>query len=224
MTVSTNADDHTTSRSPHRRPCGRFRAFRNALEARGRWVLTASVALVAPLWAVQILDTLLFSTRLARFGIKPRDLDGAWGIAVAPLLHANLPHLATNTMALLLLGGLVAVIGRREWLTVTALGWLGSGLGVWALGRPAIHIGASGLVFAFLGFLLLRGWYQRSAGSIVLSLGVYWAFGEALRDTLPFTTDNPSISWEAHLFGLLCGAAAAALLRTRVSTAVRPAS
>ncbi|MBV1858210.1 MAG: rhomboid family intramembrane serine protease [Nannocystaceae bacterium] len=189
-----------------------LRELREAAASRGTWVVATSLALLIPMWVVGLLDAVLNSGRLARFGIQPRDLDGAWGILLAPLLHANLSHLVANTVALLLLGGLVATLGRREWLTVTAVGWLGSGVGVWVLGRPASHIGASGLAFAFLGFLLLRGWYQRSAGSVVLSLGVYWLFGEALRDTLPFTTD-PGISWEGHLFGLLSGVGAAALLR-----------
>ena len=189
-----------------------LRSILKASKTRGRRALFFSMALLTPMWLVHALDAALLPGTLARYGLRPRDLDAGWGILAAPLLHANLPHLAANSLGLFLLGGLVAAVGRREWVLVTALGWLGGGLGVWILGRPAVHIGASGLVYAFLGFLLLRGWYQRNLGSIALSATIYWAFGEALTGMIPFTTD-PAISWEGHLFGFISGVAAAALLR-----------
>lgn len=200
----------------------RVRSLLESMKSSARRALACSAALILPLWLIHAIDAALIPGTLARFGLRPRNLDAVWGLVAAPLLHINLAHLAANTVGLLLLGSLVAALGRREWLTVTTLGWLGGGLGVWILGRPAIHIGASGLVYAFLGFLLLRGWYERSLGSIALSLFVYWAFGAALQGMLPFATDS-TISWEGHLFGFLAGVGAAALLQRQENPVKKPA-
>lgn len=83
------------------------------LKGRARWVSTAVVALVAPMWVAEFVDSVLFVGGLDRFGVRPRHLDGAWGILFAPLLHDGVEHLAANTVGLALLGGLVAAIGRR---------------------------------------------------------------------------------------------------------------
>ena len=69
---------------------------------------------------------------------------------------------------------------------------------MWLLGRPGIHIGASGVVFAYLGFLLLRGCYERSFGSVVLSLGVFSIFGGTLWGMVPISAGE-RVSWEGHL-------------------------
>lgn len=191
-----------------------MRAMFERLKGRARWVFAAVVALVAPMWVAEFVDNVLFVGGLDRFGVRPRHLDGAWGILFAPLLHSGVEHLAANTVGLVLLGGLVAAIGRRQWVLATALGWIGSGVGVWLLGRPGIHIGASGLVFAYLGFLLLRGWYERSFGSVVFSLGVFSIFGGTLWGMVPIAAGE-GVSWEGHLFGFLSGVAVAALLRRR---------
>ena len=144
---------------------------------------------------------------LLKFGIIPRTTDGLIGILVAPFLHANLNHLVANTVPFLLFGWLVMLRDRRHFAVVTLLAMLGSGLLSWTLGAPnSIHIGASGVVFGYFGFLLLAGWYARSAGSIAISLlvGVLW--GGTVLGVLPGT---PGISWQGHLGGFLGGVLAA---------------
>jgi len=191
-----------------------MRAMFERLKAKARWVVAAVVALVAPMWAAEFVDSVLFVGGLDRFGVRPRHLDGAWGVLFAPLLHGGVDHLGANTVGLVLLGGFVAAIGRRQWMLATALGWVGSGVGIWLFGSSGTHIGASGVVFAYLGFLLLRGWYERSLGSVVVSLGVFSIFGGTLWGMVPIVAGE-GVSWEGHLFGFLSGAAAAALLRRR---------
>ncbi|MEM6992229.1 MAG: rhomboid family intramembrane serine protease [Myxococcota bacterium] len=161
------------------------------------------------LWGIEIVDAVVFGGGLDAYGVVPRTITGLTGIAAAPFLHGDFAHLASNTIGILLLGGLTLAIGRREFALVTLTGIVIGGLGTWVFGRPAVHIGASGVVFAYLGFLLLRGWYDRRPGPIVLSLLVAWFQGSLLLGMIPGVTPA-NISWEGHLFGFLAGALVAA--------------
>jgi membrane associated rhomboid family serine protease len=87
-----------------------------------------------------------------------------------------------------------------------------SGLGVWLFGASGVHVGASGLIFGYLGFLLLRGYFERNFPSILLSLIVGFLYGGAIWGVLP---TQPGISWEGHLFGFIGGVLAARLLARR---------
>ena len=140
-------------------------------------------------------------------------MQGLWGIAAAPFLHANLEHLLSNTVPLLVLGWLVMLRDARHFWPVTIIAALGAGLTAWTFGAPgSVHIGASGVVFGYLGFLLLAGWFARSVGSILLSLGVAAAWGGLVFGVLP---GQPGISWQAHLGGFIGGVLAAKWLALR---------
>ena len=165
---------------------------------------------VVVLWLVEVVDLLFFGGSLDSLGIQPRSLDGLAGIALAPFLHGGLAHLAANTAPFVVLAWLVML--RETWhlAAVSAIVVVVGGLGVWLLGRPAsVHIGASGLVFGLLGYLLLAGWFERRVGTILLSLLVLVTYGGLLVGVLPVEV---GVSWEAHLFGFLAGALAARLL------------
>lgn len=165
--------------------------------------------LVAALWLIEIADRLLFSDALERHGIAPRRLDGLEGILLAPLLHDDFGHLLANTIPLLVLGGLVMVYGLNRFVAATAVIVLGAGTAMWLLARSGNHVGASVLVFGYLGFLLGTGYFRRSIGSIALAVVVGLTYGGLLWGVLPTT---PGVSWEGHLFGFLAGVAAAALV------------
>lgn len=121
-------------------------------------------------WVTFVVNTMLGGA-LNQFGIIPRTTDGLRGILFAPFLHGNLNHLIANTMPFLALGWMVMLRDARHFLPVTLFSMLGAGLMAWTLGSPgSVHIGASGVVFGYLGFLLLAGVYTRSFWSIVLSL------------------------------------------------------
>lgn len=161
------------------------------------------------LWVLEIVDLLLRGA-LDRLGIRPRQLAGLPGILLAPLLHGNLGHLAANTGPLAILGTLILLDGRSSWLVVTATAWLVSGLGVWLLGRPRTnHLGASGVVFGYLGFLLLRGYFVQSPVAVGIALLVGFLYGGALWGLLPLRQGR---SWTGHAFGFLGGAIAARYL------------
>jgi len=181
-------------------------------EIRGIFGLMAMF--IAALWVIEFVDVSIFHGGLDRLGILPRTGSGLLGILAAPFLHGGWDHLAGNTIGILLLGGLTMAIGRREFITVTLAGALVGGLGTWLFGRYSVHIGASGLVFAYLGYLLLRGWYDRRFGSIALALGVGWFYGGMVFGMIPGITPS-HISWEGHLFGFIGGVVAARLLRQR---------
>src|SRR4029079_17816529 len=119
-------------------------------------------SLLATLWLIYLTDALLFRDSLAQHGIVPRTLRGLPGILFAPFLHASLSHLATNSLGILFLGGILILQSESTFWTVTFLGALSSGLGTWIIGRGnSVHLGASGIIFAYFGFLLANGIFQR---------------------------------------------------------------
>ncbi|MEM7156122.1 MAG: rhomboid family intramembrane serine protease [Myxococcota bacterium] len=170
--------------------------------------------LLAILWGLEAFDTFVMRGSLDAFGIAPRTTSGLFGVLAAPFLHGDWGHLSSNTVGLLILGGLTMAIGRREFIVVGLAGLLVGGLGTWVFGRPAMHIGASGVVFAYLGYLVLRGWYDRSLGSVLLAGGVAWVYGSMIFGMLPGFAPA-FISWECHLFGFIGGVLAARLLHQR---------
>lgn len=140
--------------------------------------------------------------------VVPRRLDGLVGVLGAPLVHGSFAHLAANTLPLLVLGGMVAVRGAVYYVTTTlAIAVLG-GLGLWLLGRSAAHAGASGVIFGYFGFLVGRGYYERSLPSVAVAVLVAVVYGGMIGGVLP---RDDRVSWEAHLFGLLAGGVCARL-------------
>jgi membrane associated rhomboid family serine protease len=166
--------------------------------------------LVAIMWVAEILDQWVLGQQLDRFGIIPRTLIGLRGIPLAPFLHGNFAHLAGNTLPFLVLGWLIMLRDTQDFLRVTLVVGLASGLGTWLFGSPGSHIGASGVIFGYLGYLLLRGFFERRLGSISLSLLVGTLYGSMIWGILPL---QQGVSWEGHLFGFLGGVLAARLLR-----------
>jgi membrane associated rhomboid family serine protease len=144
---------------------------------------------------------------LMQYGVIPRTLTGLRGILFAPFLHANMQHLIANTIPFLAMGWLVMLRDARHFLPVTIFAMLGSGLMAWLLGAPgSVHIGASGVVFGYFGFLLLGGWYARSFMSISLSILVAVLWGGLVLGIAP---GQVGISWQSHLGGFIAGVLAA---------------
>ena len=121
---------------------------------------------------IQLVNSAMASSRLdARFGIVPRTWDGLIGVLTAPLLHLNWAHLLSNLLPLLIFGFLIMLGTARQFVAVTALVWLVSGLGVWLFGPgDSATIGASGLVFGWLAYLVVRGVFNRSPWQIVVGV------------------------------------------------------
>jgi membrane associated rhomboid family serine protease len=168
---------------------------------------------VGVLWAVQAANWASGYRLNAAFGLIPREVSGLDGIAGMPLLHGSFGHLMSNTPPLLVMGALLAATATRALIAVNAVIVGAGGALVWLFGSTAIHIGASGLVFGWLGFLVARGLVDRSPVTLGAAALVGGLYGALLWGVLP---GRSGVSWEAHLFGMLAGAAAAVLIRTHV--------
>lgn len=145
------------------------------------------------------------------FGLVPRQSYGLDGIVAMPLLHGSFEHLLANTVPLAAMGALLAA--TRALVAVNAVIVGLGGLLVWLFGGAAIHVGASGLVFGWFGFLVARGLVDRSLVTLGVALVVGFVYGSILWGVLP---TQEGVSWEAHLFGALAGVAAALVIRTHV--------
>lgn len=174
---------------------------------------------VTLMWLLEIVD-LFLGGRLDYYGIRPLSIIGLRGILLAPFLHGGFGHLIANTIPFLTLGWLIMLRQTSDFFTVTIITMLVSGLGVWLL-APAnsIHIGASGLIFGYFGFLLLRGYFERSFAAILFSLIVGLLYGGMIWGVLPL---QDGISWQGHLFGFVAGAFAARLVAKRRSSLTLP--
>lgn len=168
------------------------------------------VGLLAIMWAVEVVDFVLPMVQLDEFGIHPRTERGLLGILLSPFLHAGFGHLISNSIPFLLLGGLMMTGGRRQFVLLSLWVTIIGGGGVWLLGGGrTVHLGASLLIFGYLGFLLSRGIAARSIGGVLVSLGLLFGYGGMLYGVLP---GQPGISWLGHLCGFLAGIAGAFLL------------
>ncbi len=179
------------------------------------------IILTAAMWLIEIADTFIFDHGLDRQGIVPRTWSGLDGILWAPFLHGGFGHLLANTLPFVVLALFVASDGLRRWAVVTVFIMVVGGLATWLLARSAIHVGASGLIFGYVGFLLVAGFVEKSARGITLAIAVGVLFGGmVLRGITPVSS---WVSWESHLFGLAAGILAAFVLATpeseRVGTA-----
>jgi membrane associated rhomboid family serine protease len=166
----------------------------------------------AVLYVTELVDAFT-GQRLNDDGIHPRDPEGLLGVIWSPLLHANWDHLIANTLPFLIFGFLAMAVGLGRWLAVTAIIWVVGGLGVWLVGPTGSStIGASGVIFGWLTFLLARGFFNRSGKQILLALVLLFLWGGILLGVLP---GNPGVSWQAHLFGALAGVLAAWVVASR---------
>lgn len=170
-----------------------------------------TLLLAALMWIAELFDQAIGGA-LDAFGIRPRVPDALPGILAAPFLHANLAHLIANTGTFVVLGLVVALLTRHFWAVTLGVVVLG-GLGVWLLGPPGtVHIGASGVVFGYLAFLLVYGFVARRALAVLVAVAVFWLYGGILAGVLP---GDPGISWQGHLFGAIAGALLAVSLGRR---------
>ena len=167
---------------------------------------------LAGLWLIEGIDT-ISNHALDAFGIRPWNLVGLDGIVFAPLLHASFAHLAANSVPLFVLGTALWASGLRQWIVATVTGWITSGTLAWLL--TPIHylvIGASGVIFGWITYLIVRGFLSRRWSHIILGLVVAFAYGSVLLGVFPMST---GVSWQGHLGGAIGGILAAWLLFRR---------
>lgn len=167
--------------------------------------LTFALVIVAAMWIGFGLE-LLFPG-LAGWGIRPRTISGLWGIVFSPFLHLNLNHLLANTIPIFILLLLALSYNRVLALEALAIIAVGGGGLVWLFGRShVVVIGASGIVFGLVGFLLLVGVFRRELAAVLVAIIVLLLYGSALFYGL---VPRPGISFLGHAFGFVSGVAAA---------------
>lgn len=158
---------------------------------------------VVAIWAVFLLNSALFRGNLNYFGIHPLDPSSLWGIITAPLLHANLEHLISNTIPGAVFAFLIGFSGRRVFWEVTVIVVIVAGVGTWLLGGVGTnHIGASGVVYGWLAYLIVRGIFNRSLSQIITGAALGFFYSGLVFGLLPGT---PGVSWQGHLFGAVGG-------------------
>ncbi len=158
-------------------------------------------------WIIEIIDYIFFKGQLDQLGIRPHKLIGLRGVFLAPFLHASFGHLITNTIPFVTLGWLTMIQKTSHFYIVSFLTMIIGGLGIWIFGASgSVHIGSSILIYGYLGFLLLRGYFQKNIPSILLSLVVFFLYGGLLWGII---ASSMNISWEGHLFGFIGGGFAA---------------
>lgn len=162
-------------------------------------------AMVVVAWGIEFADSVLhlFGFSLDVFGIFPRRVFGLLGVLFAPLLHGGWMHLMSNTVAFLGLGFAMSLAERDRFLRTTLYLVIFSGVGTWLIGRSGtVHIGASGLIYGYLGYLLSRAWAEKRALWMISGIVVAILYGSMLWGILP---SEEGISWEGHLCGFLAG-------------------
>lgn len=173
----------------------------------------AMCAAVPVLFAIEAFDFWLGAGLDVRVGIIPRRIEGLDGVFFGPFLHHGFAHLYSNSVPLILLGTFVLAAGVQRFLYSTLLITTVSGLGVWFAGSPnSVVVGASGVIFGYLGLLFTRGIVERSWWNLAVVVLVGLLYGWHLGGVVP--TDAP-VSWQGHLFGLIGGVVAAVLFRRR---------
>jgi membrane associated rhomboid family serine protease len=167
------------------------------------------LAFMGVVWCVFVIGH-ISPIQLESYGITPRTFRGLVGIPAAPFLHANLAHLLSNTVPLTVLLLLLAGSQARSWFVVICIVLLGGAL-LWLFGRPATHIGASGLIYGLIAYLLVSGYCERRFVPMIVAIVVGFLYGGTLASgVLPAWGSH--ISWEGHLLGAIAGGAIAVLM------------
>ncbi|MCG7237048.1 rhomboid family intramembrane serine protease [Corynebacterium sp. ACRQP] len=163
---------------------------------------------LATIWIVFILE--LVFPWLQAFGIHPLDVSSLPFIFTSPLLHANFEHIISNSIPGAIFAFLVGYSGKRVFWEVTTFVVIIGGLGTWLFGGVGTnHIGASGLVYGWLAYLIVRGFFNRSIGQIITGVVLGFFYSGLIFGLLPGTE---GVSWQAHLFGAIGGIVASMVI------------
>lgn len=182
-----------------------------------RDALRGVILFVATIWAVWLVNW-LFNLQLNGWGISPRHIGGLVGIPLAPFLHDGLGHLLSNTVPLVIL--LVLLVSSRAgaWMTIVEIAIVG-GVLLWLFGRngtdqvPTVHVGASGLIYGLIAYLIVVGFREKQIVSMAVAVLVGFLYGGSLLTGILPT--QAGVSWDGHLAGAVAGVASAMLVPKR---------
>lgn len=177
--------------------------YATSRRSRGNFVLALKLSFgyIALIWSVFIFDQVL-NLGLVRFGLIPGHVEGLRGVLTAPLLHLNFPHIASNTLPLMIGGTAMLFLYPNSSLRALPVIYAGSGLLAWTFARESVHIGASGLVYGMLAYVFVAGVLRRDMRSVGTSIMIWFLYGSMVWGVMPTA---PGTSWELHLTGALLG-------------------
>lgn len=187
-----------------------------ALAKKRVWLaLIPAILFVSIIWLVFLIgQTLLDRVDIMRLGLTPGEITGLRGVIFSPLLHSSVSHLWSNTLSLLILIWFLFYFYSKIAPKVFVALWIISGVATWFIGRNALHVGASGLLFALLFFLFFSGIFRKYIPLVAVSLIVAFVYGGSVWSILPITElVDASISWEGHLSGAISGLLMAVVYR-----------
>jgi membrane associated rhomboid family serine protease len=173
--------------------------------------LRLPATMVLLMWAVFALQA-WGGMNLAPLGILPRQLWGLIGIFTSPLVHGNVTHLVTNTFPILILGGILFFFYDKVSRPVFYISYFLTGTLIWVFGRPAFHIGASGVIYSLAFFVIMIGFLRKDFKSTIISFVVVILYGGLIFGLFP---TQEGVSWEAHLIGAIVGVFSAIYYSTK---------
>jgi membrane associated rhomboid family serine protease len=180
--------------------------------AEARNALFVMVGFLAILWIIQIVNWADSYRLTFEYGIIPHDVARLPDIFTAPFLHVSWEHIEGNSGPLFIFGFLAAYRGVRKFLLLTLLVAITSGLGAWIFENPnSVGVGASGVVFGYFGYIIVRGFFDRHLIDVMLGLVMALCFAYQFTVLLP----QQGIGWQAHIGGVVGGIAGGWLLRDR---------
>jgi len=177
--------------------------------------IIASIELNLPIMAslvgftffIQILNVAL-GYRLCAFGIHPRHLLGLVGIPLSPFIHGSFNHFFSNAMVFFAMANLIVLEGQQQFILITAIITVLGGLATWLVGRSEVHVGASGIIMGYWGYLLVNAYHHPTLMTIMMGILCLYFFGGLLSSMIP---DDAKESWESHVFGVVAGVASSYL-------------
>lgn len=143
-----------------------------------------------------------FNLNLKSYGIYPRSIKGLIGVLFSPFVHSSLEHLVNNSIPLFILSSFIFFFYKKLSWRIITLGILFSGIITWIIGRNSFHIGASGLIYVLMSFILFKGIFSKNFNLMALSLVVVFIYGSLVWYIFPL---KQNMSWEGHLSGFLIG-------------------
>ena len=162
--------------------------------------LVYAILFIGIFWLIKVYEV-TSGFKLTRFGVYPREADGFLGIFTGPFIHGSWDHLISNSFPLLMMILLLLSFYKRVAVVVFVLSWFFTGFMVWFFARPSYHIGASGVVYALIGFVLGSGLFRRNSLSIMLSLLILAVYSSYF---IGFKQEE-GVSWESHILGAVVG-------------------
>ncbi|MEM6523540.1 MAG: rhomboid family intramembrane serine protease [Bacteroidota bacterium] len=179
-------------------------------KAHFRWSIRPALYFILLIWIIKFIEVGIESD-FGVYGTYPRTIHGSIGVITGPLIHGDFQHLLSNSFPILFLGIGVFYFYRSVAWQIVSIIYLLSGFWVWLVARDAYHIGASGLAYGMMAYLLFSGLIRRDRSSIAVSMTILVLHGGSIfTGVLP---GDPGVSWESHLLGAIAGLFCAVLYR-----------